>query len=109
MPTRAIMPKAMMHIVRIALTLFDFIALKEILKFSPKTPSFISVPYCQRFRRENDKSTNYSKIKDKSKKIKEMMEAGFRLQVQDFNQFISENSYGKICVTNIFVLNLGIA
>jgi glyoxylate utilization-related uncharacterized protein len=37
-PTRAIIPKAMMHIVRTALTLFDLIALTAILRLSLKIP-----------------------------------------------------------------------
>jgi hypothetical protein len=40
-PIRAIMPKAMMQIVRIALTLFDLIALIATLRFSLKIPLFI--------------------------------------------------------------------
>jgi hypothetical protein len=43
MPTRAIIPNAIMQIVSIALTLFDFIALNEILRFSQNTPAFIKV------------------------------------------------------------------
>jgi hypothetical protein len=35
-PTSAIIPNAIIHMVRIALILFDFIALKTILKFSLK-------------------------------------------------------------------------
>jgi hypothetical protein len=45
-PTKAIIPKAMMHMVRIALTLFDLMALMEILRFSLKILAFISnYPY----------------------------------------------------------------
>lgn len=43
MPTRAIIPNAIIQIVSIALTLFDFIALNEILRFSRNTPAFIKV------------------------------------------------------------------
>jgi Zn-dependent oligopeptidase len=41
MPTSAIMPKAMIQIVSIALTLFERIALNEILKFSLNMLTFI--------------------------------------------------------------------
>jgi hypothetical protein len=39
-PTSAIIPKAIMHIVSTALTLFDFMALNDILRFSLKILTF---------------------------------------------------------------------
>jgi len=43
MPTSAIIPNAIIHIVSIALTLFDLIALNEILIFSLKILNFITL------------------------------------------------------------------
>jgi len=45
-PTRAIMPIAMMQIVRIVRTLFDLIALKEILRFSQNNPILKYLRFC---------------------------------------------------------------